>query len=500
MNEIEIHLRARYPLIYLISWEETRLLESLSSTCALLEKDLYVWTVTDGLWRYSDPKEKDDTRNSPMAVLDAICSLKARAKSVFALLDFHPYLDDPGIRRKLRDAARKLKAGNSSLILVSPVQIVPPELAKEMAVLDFDLPSPDELTGALEQFLEAVTNKLRLKCSITKPGMEKIVKASMGLTLDEFENVLSKCAILHEEIDLGIIPDIIAEKKQIIRKSGILEYYAPEENLQQVGGLENLKIWLKQRAEAFTQKARDFGLPEPRGLLLVGVQGCGKSLTAKAVGATWKLPLLRLDVGRVFSGIVGSSEENVRMAVKTAESISPCIMWIDEIEKGLAGTASSNYTDSGTTARVFGTFTTWLQEKTRPVFVIATANEIQQLPPELMRKGRFDEIFFVDLPNYEERSEILRIHLRKRNRDFTTFDVGRIAAETEGFSGAELEQCIIGGLYDAFDAQRPMATTDIIRNVAETVPLSRMMAEHVQALRSWALERARPASARAMEE
>ena len=232
----------------------------------------------------------------------------------------------------------------------------------------------------------------------------------------------------------------------------------------------------------------------PKGLLLVGVQGCGKSLTAKAVASQWKLPLLRFDLGKVFSGLVGSSEENIRKAIKLAESIAPCILWIDEIEKGLSGFASSNFSDAGTAARVFGTFITWLQEKTKPVFVIATANDISQLPPELLRKGRFDEIFFVDLPGSEERKEIFRIHLEKRYRSPKHFDLDLLPNYSEGFSGAEIEQVIISALYDAFEHGRPLTTHDLVKSLQETVPLSRTMAEHISALREWSKTRARSAS------
>ncbi|HEY3997805.1 MAG TPA: AAA family ATPase, partial [Candidatus Xenobia bacterium] len=286
---------------------------------------------------------------------------------------------------------------------------------------------------------------------------------------------------------------ILAEKKRVIRKSGILEYYEAQENLAQVGGLESLKEWLRKRSVAFTDEARSFGLPPPRGVLLLGVQGCGKSLCAKAISQVWNLPLLRLDVGRIFSGLVGSSEENMRRAIATAESVAPAILWIDEIEKALAGTGGAE-SDGGTLSRVFGAFLTWLQEKTAPVFVIATANHIQNLPPELMRKGRLDEIFYVDLPNPEERAEIFRIHMRRRHRSPESVDIERLASATEGFSGSEIEQAVVAALYEAFDQGRDLVTTDVEKAVASSVPLSRTMKEEIDKLRCWAADRARPAS------
>jgi SpoVK/Ycf46/Vps4 family AAA+-type ATPase len=287
---------------------------------------------------------------------------------------------------------------------------------------------------------------------------------------------------------------ILTEKEQIIRKSGMLEYYRVDEGMADVGGLDVLKDWVRKRTQAFGQRARDFGLPAPRGILLLGVQGCGKSLSCKAVAANWRLPLLRLDVGKIFGGIVGQSEENMRRAIRMSESIAPTVLWLDELEKGFSGTQSSGVSDGGTTARVFASFVTWLQEKTAPVFVVATANRIDDLPPELLRKGRFDEIFFVDLPSEEERREIFAIHLKKRKRALENFDLDRLADAAVGYSGAEIEQVIVSALYDAFDAGRDINTEDLLRNIHSSIPLSRTMKEQIDDLRMWASTRARNAS------
>jgi SpoVK/Ycf46/Vps4 family AAA+-type ATPase len=274
----------------------------------------------------------------------------------------------------------------------------------------------------------------------------------------------------------------------------LLEYYAPDSILKDVGGLELLKAWLARREKSFTDDARKFGIPAPKGILLLGVQGCGKSLTAKAVGAQWNLPLLKLDVGRIFGSLVGQSEENIRKAIKVAESVAPCILWADELEKGFAGMSGSGVSDSGTTARVFSTFLTWMQEKTAPVFLIATANDVTALPPEMLRKGRFDEIFFVDLPDGAEREEIFRIHLAKRHRDVSKFKLKALADATDGFSGAEIEQVVVGALYIAYDAGRELAQKDILSEAKSVVPLSVMMHEDIEELRTWAEMRTRPAS------
>ena len=300
--------------------------------------------------------------------------------------------------------------------------------------------------------------------------------------------------VRHRTFDL---PTILSEKKHIIRKSGILEYYEAEDNLDSIGGLEILKTWLTKRRHAFTSEARDFGLPMPKGILLLGVPGCGKSLTAKAVGAAWQMPLLRLDVGKIFGGLVGASEENIRKALKTAEAVAPAVLWLDEMEKGFSGTGSSNMSDGGTTSRVFGTFVTWMQEKSSPVFVIATANDVRALPPELLRKGRFDEIFFVDLPTMEERAEILKIHLSKKKRAIDTLDMHRLIEAMPDFSGSEVEQVVVGALYEAFDANphvRDLSTEQLLHGAKEIVPLAVTMQEKIADMREWARTRARTAS------
>ncbi|MCL4789144.1 MAG: AAA family ATPase, partial [Verrucomicrobia bacterium] len=287
---------------------------------------------------------------------------------------------------------------------------------------------------------------------------------------------------------------VFSEKQQIIRKSGLLEYCATTESFANVGGLRVLKEWLTKRAVAFTSEARAFGLPPPKGILLLGVQGCGKSLCAKAVSNLWRLPLLRFDMGRMFGSLVGSSEENVRRAIAVAESVAPAILWVDEIDKAFAGSQSSGVTDGGTTARVFGTFVTWLSEKTAPVFVVATANTISQLPPELLRKGRLDEIFFVDLPSRDERQEVFRIHLTKRGREPAHFDLAALAEASASFSGAEIEEAINSALYDAFDVRGELTTQHVLHALAQTVPLARTMDEQIGCLRHWAEGRARNAS------
>jgi SpoVK/Ycf46/Vps4 family AAA+-type ATPase len=380
------------------------------------------------------------------------------------------------------------------LIIISPVLTVPVELEKEFVVIDYDLPVFEEMSELLEGIIEVVSASQDVVVDLNPETKERLIKASLGLTRSEAENAFARAIVLDKRLDKDDIDKVLEEKKQAIRKSKLLEYYEAREDFGNVGGLDSLKDWLSKRSVAFTQKAIEFGLPQPKGILLIGVQGCGKSLTAKAVASLWKMPLLRLDIGAVFSGIVGSSEENMRRAIKAAETLAPIILWIDEIEKGLSGVQSSTFSDAGTSARVFSTFLTWLQEKTAAVFVIATANNIQLLPPELLRKGRFDEIFFVDLPSVEERKEIFKIHIKKKKRDPDKFDLDNLASQASGYSGAEIEQAVIASLYDAFLENRDINTTDILKNIKVSIPLSVTMKEGIEQVRNWAKDRARCAS------
>ncbi len=497
-RELEVLIRAKYPLIYILSWEERRIEAMLVRIAARLRKRLYAWTVTSGVMAVDTvrPTEVDPGAQTALQVLDHI--ERSREAALYLLKDFHPFLGspqllpDPAVVRKVRDLVQPLKESQKTILFLSPVLRMPPELEKEITVVDFSLPTPEELAEALDRVVRSVHKQGGLRLKLSPEDRELILQAAQGLTVSEAENVFAKSVVVARRFDPEII---IAEKKQLIRKSNILEYYESVEDITHVGGMANLKAWLHKRRLAFTEQARAFGLPEPRGLLLLGVQGGGKSLIAKAISTIWKLPLLRLDMGRIFSELVGASEENMRTALRLAETISPAILWIDEIEKGLSGLASSGRSDAGTAARVFGSFLVWLQEKTAPVFVIATSNDIAMLPPELLRKGRFDEIFFVDLPDFEERQEIFAIHLLKRHRLPERFDLQRLARETEGFTGAEIEQAVIAGLYDAFEAGRDLEEEDLLRNIAQSIPLSQTMREQVTALRNWALTHARPASA-----
>lgn len=497
-DELDVLIRAKYPILYIVSWEERRIEQILRRVAAERRKKLYGWTLTDGiapLDGYDGPPTDPATRN-PLRALDYIAA--SQESAVFLLKDFHPFLDDsrpaaeqPTVVRRLRDITNHLKESRKTLVILSPLLRFPLELEKDITVLDYALPTLEELNQSLERVIRSAREISGVRLSLDEEGREKVINAAQGLTCTEAENVFAKSLVMTHSLDLDVI---VAEKKQIIRRSQILEYFEADEDLSYVGGMSLLKEWLAKRSLAFSERARQFGLPEPKGLLLLGVQGAGKSLIAKAIASQWKLPLLRLDLGSLFSELVGSSEHNMRTALRLAESVSPCILWLDELEKGLAGVASSHLSDAGTTARVFGGFLTWMQEKTAPVFVVATSNDISILPPEALRKGRFDEIFFIDLPTLEERREIFAIHLARRGREPKSYDLNELARQSEGFSGAEIEQAVISGLYDAFEAGRELTSQDILNNLSSSLPLSHTMETHINALRSWARSHARPAS------
>lgn len=495
-EELETLIRARYPLLYTLSYEEGRAAKEIAKIGQRLGKTVWFWTVNDGL--HSRGGELDLQAEGRKGTKDPLFALREILKendpSIFVLLDFHRYIKEAPVTRALRDLADRLRSTYTTVILLSPTMELPAELEKDITLVDFPLPTRQDIRTLLESIAADVQDRDNLEVDLSHGGAESLVGAAVGLTLNEAENVFAKTLVSHGRLTVREVPQVFSEKKQIIRKTGLLEYLQPEEDIQDVGGLENLKAWVRQRRAGFTAKAREFGLPLPKGLLILGVQGCGKSMCAKAVPRLWQTPLLRLDMGQLFGSLVGSSEQNVRRAIQLAESVQPAVLWIDEIDKGFSGLDSSSFSDAGTTARVFGTILTWLQEKQSSVFVIATANNVQVLPPELLRKGRFDEIFFVDLPQPAERERIWHIHLARRKRKPAKYAIAGLVQESEGFSGAEIEQCVIDGLFTAFTKRRDLLSEDLFEAIRLTSPLSRLMAEDINARREWAQGRTRPAS------
>ncbi|WP_416670019.1 stress-responsive protein Ycf46 [Egbenema bharatensis] len=498
-EELSILVQAQYPLIYLVTSEEERAEQAIASVAQIKpQRRVFVWTVTHGIVEYGQPRNVTQHNTvSPEAAIEWV--VRQREPGIFVFKDLHPFIDSPAVTRWLRDAIASFKDSHKSIVLMSPIQQVPIELEKEVAVVDYPLPNMEELNHVLSAQLDHSRREQMTRRSdaarITTETREKLLSAALGLTRDEAEKVYRKAYVTAGRLTESEVEIVLSEKRQLIRRNGILEYLEEEGTLEDIGGSDDLKLWLKQRSIAFTERAREYGLPQPKGVLLLGVPGCGKSLIAKATSNVWQLPLLRLDLGRVYDGsTVGRSEANLRNALKTAESVSPAILFIDELDKAFAGGAGSADSDGGTSSRILGSFLTWMQEKKSPVFVMATANRVERLPGEFLRKGRFDEIFFVDLPSEDERRQIFSIHLGKRRSDITRFDVDQLAKISDGYSGAEIEQAIIAAMYDAFAHNREFTQLDIIAAIRATFPLSRTMTEQVEALRKWAQQRARPAS------
>lgn len=486
-EEFKLLLRARYPLIYIPTYEEERVETAIREEAANQgNRPVYTWDFVDGY--QGNPNDVGFGRRNPLQALEFIEKLSPSAPAVLILRDYHRFLDDVAIARKLRNFARLLKSQPKNIVLLSPRIAIPDDLTEVLTVVEFPLPAASEIKTEIERLLQATGN------SPSGKFLDDLVRSCQGLSMERIRRVLSRAIASHGELQPEDVDLVLEEKRQTIRQTQILDFYPATEQISDIGGLDNLKDWLILRGSSFTDKARQYGLPHPRGLMLVGIQGTGKSLTAKAIAHHWHLPLLRLDVGRLFGGLVGESESRTRQMIQVAEALAPCVLWIDEIDKAFSGMGSKG--DAGTSSRVFGTFITWLAEKTSPVFVVSTANDIQALPPEMLRKGRFDEIFFVGLPTQEERKAIFNVHLsRLRPHNLKNYDVDRLAYETPDFSGAEIEQTLIEAMHIGFSQNRDFLTDDILEAASQIIPLARTAVEQIQQLQEWAASgRARLAS------
>lgn len=504
--DIKDMLKANYPLLYLATSEYGRALQKLRRIAFEMGYDFYSWDNVDGLQNHlrnqnnrleKVEKHKDHQETKDYQALLEYIKRDSEGgnskKEIYVVEDFHKYFKDDKVIVYLRKLTNIWKAYDKHLVLMSPFLKLPDELEKYVTILNIPLPDRDDLKTRLSTISGSEN---------INPDLEKyIIDSALGMTDMEADLAFR---LAKEKVGLNSkdATRIIAnEKEQIIKKSGILDYYQVNEELEKsVGGLNNLKTWLKQRSKAFERKAKNFGLKEPKGILLLGVPGCGKSLTAKCVATEWKQPLLRLDIGKVFQAEVGSSENNIRMAIATAEAVAPCVLWIDEIEKGLS--VGGGEKDGGTNSRVFSTILTWMQEKTKPVFVVATANNISDLPPELLRKGRFDEIFFIDLPTKEERSNIFQIHLAKYGQINIT-DLSTLADKSKYFNGAEIEEAVKEAMFLSYvenpDNQQ-ISIRHLEKAIDQIVPLAQTMRKKIDGLREWATARARPASSERNDE
>lgn len=490
-DELMLLLKARYPVIYIHTIEEDRVEYIIRKNIKTkLNRSIYTWDFVDGYT--NNPNNEGFGRRNPLQALELVERLTSETPALFLLKDFNRFLTDISISRKLKNLSRVLKLRPKTIIIIGSELNIPTELQDLITVLNFQLPIENEINQELCRLLRS------LNLEINSQLIEKLTRACQGLSLERIRRVLSKIIATYKTIDESSIEVLLNEKKQIISQTQILEYWSTTESIGNIGGVNNLKDWLKKRKISFTIQASNYGLPTPRGLLLIGIQGTGKSLTAKAIATEWQLPLLKLDVGKLFGGIVGESESRLRQMINVAETLSPCILWIDEIDKAFSN--NNNTGDSGTSNRVLATFISWLSEKTKPVFVVATANNVEVLPLEIIRKGRFDEIFFLDLPQKQEREQIFKIHIQEfRPNRWESFDYSKLAQLSEAFSGAEIRQSIIEAMYQAFYEKREFITEDICLALTQLIPLSQLDNTQTLKLKNWAVSgRIRMASSKSI--
>lgn len=488
-----------HPVIVVDTVEEERVQALMQAACASMQMPIFEWSIAQGLMRspdspdnrwqneYAPPGAKRGQAlpktTEPLDMLRHIQDLSFKA--VFWLKDFAPHLKDSVVARQFREVAQQFALNRSTVLISGSGPSLPPEIAPDAVYFDIKLPEPEELYGAVSEVVRMLKGRVRVE--LTPEDIHALVKALRGMTLSQTRKVVSYAALQDGALNAEDVKRVLERKARVIHEEGLLDYFPSETNLAELGGFEGLKRWLAYAKVGFTQQARTFNLPAPKGILIVGIQGCGKSLAAKTIARQWNLPLLKLDAGRLYDKYVGESDKNFRRAVTMAETMAPCILWIDEIEKSMG--QSSSEADGGLSRRLFGYFLTWLQEKSQEIFVVATANDLSAIPPELLRKGRFDEIFFVDLPDDSERENVLRIHLNRRKQGLDAFNLPALVAATQGFSGAEIEQAIITAYYRALYENRPADTQLLIEEIKRTVPLSVTRREDIERLRTIAQER-----------
>jgi AAA+ superfamily predicted ATPase len=480
---------ARTSLLYLLSDEDRRVEAEIKALASAFKPAfrVYVWSCTTGV---TLDDEAVVPNPSIMGALDWFMNLQEAAFLI--LHDIHVFLrENPPVIRKLKDAAKKVENGYKTIFMLAPVLEIPPEITSDIVLVDVPLPKLEEVERLLNHVISREKNRESLHQSLTDEIRDQFLKAGSGLTSQQVMQAFRKTLSGKQVLNLSDIDVLMEEKRQIVRKSGLLELFAQPMEFDHLGGFTNLKRWLTLRQDIFSKRARDYGLSLPKGVLLMGISGCGKSLCVKAISAFWHLPLLRLDMGRIYDGLQGTPEECLRKVIKISEASSPCVLWIDEIEAGIANAGQK--TLGGAASRILASFLTWMQEKTAPVFIGATANNIELLPPEILRKGRFDELFYVELPSDNDRMEIIRIHLAKRDIPINRFDYGPLVKVTEGFNGAEIEQGVLSAVFRAFSEQREVNQNDLYIALENIVPLSTTMKEQIKTLERWAFNRAQRA-------
>jgi len=556
LDRLKVLINSSTPIVVMETSEEVHAINIVRAACAELNMATFEWSIADGLLRSGTSAPPEGQKMSLQARIDqtTVWSQGGRSQSqtrtvlspggaeadrlarammsslgadtaaaasggsiyntrepvqalanmesmtveaVFILKDFHRHLEDPVVVRRLRDVGQKFSNNRRTVVITAPEITVPAELATLVEYFDLPLPDRERLHEIVHETFTRLSKSYTLKLQLDAAGVDAMSANLRGLTEEEAERAISQALVTRYALCPETITDVLEAKKQLLRHSGMLEFIEVSDNMASVGGLENLKHWLQQRRGAWEDSAREFGLEPPRGMIILGVQGCGKSLCARAVAGEWKLPLVKFDTSAVYDKYIGETEKRIRKVFQVAEGLAPCVLWIDELEKVFAGSGpDSASADAGVSSRLLASFLSWMQDRKSPVFVAATCNNVTVLPPELIRKGRFDELFFVDLPNQAERKQIYAIQLAKRKRNAADFDLGKVAGVAKGYSGAEIDAAVQGALYAAYSEKKPLTTQSLVDALGQTVPLSTTRAEEIAALREWARTRAVPATAR----
>jgi ATP-dependent 26S proteasome regulatory subunit len=512
VERLKVLIDSSIPIVVIETVEEMRAVRAVRAACTTLNLAVFEWSIASGLTRCgSDVHEVVSgspyaTGHGPDQNAQAIYNSKEPAQALsnmegmtleaaFVLKDFHRHMDDPVVVRLLRDVGQKFSANRRTVIITAPAIEVPAELASLVEYVELPLPDKQRLRQIIDEVTVRLGKTRTLKRTLDAAGMNALTDSLRGLTEEETERTLSQAIVARYGLTPEIVTDVLQAKKELLCHSGMLEFVDVSGTMQSVGGLENLKRWLEQRRAAWDASAKDFGLEPAKGVIILGVQGCGKSMCAQAIAGEWELPLVKFDTAAIFDKYIGETEKRIQKVFKVAEGLAPCVLWIDELEKIFAGSApDSASADAGVSSRLLAAFLSWMQDRKAPVFVAATCNNVTVLPPELIRKGRFDELFFVDLPNLAERKQILAIQLKRRKRNPEEFELDRLAAAAQGFSGAEIGAAVQTALYAAFASKQPLTTQNIFNAFMQTVPLSTTRAEEIQQLRAWARSRAVPAS------
>jgi ATP-dependent 26S proteasome regulatory subunit len=488
-DELRLLVNSRHPIITVETPEEERFEQMLLEVATELSVPLFEWSVTTGLAKFHGAAIYNT--EPPEQALANIALIQGNG--IFLLKDFARYCDNDRICRRLRDLAEKFRTARRAIVISAATLELPEEVASEAASFQLGLPRAEELLPGVKSVLAELNREQRIVVSLDAAGIGQVARNLAGLSQEEAMRTLRLCVLTRGRADAGLLDDVLDAKRQALRSDGLIESVRRDASFGDVAGLKRLREWIAKRKSALTPEGQRFGLVPPKGILIMGVQGCGKSLAARAVAGEWGFELARLDAGALYDKFVGESEKKLHKALDLAQKLAPMVLWIDEIEKAFASAGSSGDADAGLSQRLLATLLTWMQDRESGVFLAATSNNITVLPPEMMRKGRFDEIFFVDLPNAEVRAALFELHLKKRGRDVVTFDLPKLGAASDGFSGAEIEQVIVAGLYTAF-AQKQQLTTDVLlAEIRATQPLSVTRAEEVESIRRWARTRAAPA-------